>query len=109
MALSLSFWLSSRPGDSLPSPVPDYLAHFIEYALLALVAARAFHGGFRAVPAPPLHRVLGPTAVLCLLWAISDELHQSLVPGRVPSVRDLLADLAGVLAACTVFPWLRGR
>ena len=43
-------------------------------------------------------------AVIAVAYAITDEYHQSFVDGRVGSVRDVLIDTAGVLAA-----WLLSR
>lgn len=41
-------------------------------------------------------RLLVPL-VIVLFYAISDELHQSLVPGRYPTLRDIGYDLLGAL------------
>ncbi len=35
--------------------------------------------------------------LFCLMYAISDELHQALVPGRSPDIFDIMADMAGVV------------
>lgn len=68
-------------------------AHFSIYALLAVFLA-AFFSTF-ALPA--LAR-LGSAAGVSALYAVSDELHQSLIPGRGPSGWDVLLDTAGALA-----------
>jgi VanZ family protein len=41
--------------------------------------------------------------VFCLLYAISDELHQSFSPNRHPSLRDVGFDMIG---ASSVFLWM---
>lgn len=38
------------------------------------------------------------TFVICALYAVTDELHQVLVPGRSPTVYDILIDVAGASA-----------
>lgn len=43
---------------------------------------------------------------ICLLFALSDELHQMFVPGRFASVTDVLLDVVGILA---VVWWARRR
>jgi len=44
------------------------------------------------------------------LYAVADELHQGAVPGRTSSLRDWLADMAGVaLAMAAVWAWERWR
>jgi VanZ family protein len=42
------------------------------------------------------------TVVLAVLYGISDEFHQSLVPGREPSAMDVLIDGAGALIGIIV-------
>ena len=45
----------------------------------------------------------GPVAfVVGVLYAVTDELHQMLVPGRQGSLRDVLIDAAGVLAGVAI-------
>lgn len=101
------FFLSHQPAEQLPLPqLPgiDKLAHFVAYAVLA--AAVLFGWG-------PEHRRRRPalTVVLTALWSIlygiSDELHQSLVPSRQPDFFDLLADAAGVVFTCALWLWWR--
>jgi len=43
------------------------------------------------------------TLLLCVLYAISDEVHQSFVPGRGPMVTDVLIDTIGASAGVAVF------
>jgi VanZ family protein len=33
-----------------------------------------------------------------VLWGLSDEIHQALVPGRSPELNDVVADLFGSVA-----------
>ncbi len=69
------------------------LAHWIEYLVLYLLWVRTL----RLTPA--VSNNAGRLAVLIsCFYAISDELHQSLVPGRVASVFDLLVDWMGIAA-----------
>ncbi len=61
------------------------VGHAAEYAVLGALLARA-------IPS-------APTAVASgVLYAVTDELHQTLVPGRQGSFRDVAIDSAGVLA-----------
>ena len=67
------------------------LLHAVGYAGLGLLALRAFHGGFeRPRPLPTLY-----AGLTVILWGISDEFHQSFVPGRDASGWDVLADAVG--------------
>ena len=93
--MAVIFFLSSQPD--LPGPASHWLnfvlkksAHFFSYALLAILFRRALYGR----PGSDLTAL-----ILTLLYAISDEFHQSFVPGRSPRATDVLIDLAGALTA----------
>ncbi|MCX7707278.1 MAG: VanZ family protein, partial [Anaerolineae bacterium] len=47
--------------------------------------------------------------VLALLYAFSDEFHQSFVPGRHPDPLDILTDAAGAGAALAWVQWRARR
>jgi VanZ family protein len=81
------------------------LAHLSEYALMGILAARAF----RTSPRPVFQRQWFFTS-LCLIvgYALLDEYHQSFVPSRTPSIFDSLIDSTGGLAALLVI-WLRSH
>jgi VanZ family protein len=70
-------------------------AHVTEYAVLAALWWRAFARSGAARP--------GPAAWLTLLIGVTvagvDETHQSMVPSRTASVRDVVIDTAGMLLA----------
>ena len=102
--MGIIFFLSQQPGTTFKLPMPlgaDKLAHAALYAILAATAI------FALLPARPQKKIpAGLLVVLfCLLYGISDEFHQSFVPGREPSGGDILADTAG--AAVAVAVWLR--
>jgi VanZ family protein len=44
------------------------------------------------------------TMILCVLYGMTDEIHQCFVPGRSPEWRDWIADAVGSLAGILV--WL---
>ena len=79
-------------------------AHFLEYALLAALLWHAL----RSSPALA-GRAASLAFVLAVLYAISDEFHQSFVPGRYPDVRDVLVDAAGALMAVLLLRWRARR
>jgi len=70
------------------------LAHVTEYAILALLTLRALQQGR---PTLQWKAVFG-TLAMSIAYAATDELHQSLVPYRTASVRDVLIDSAGAAA-----------
>lgn len=80
----------------LPGGVNDKHAHAATYAGLAALACRAVAGG-------PLAGLSARGALAAWAMAagygVTDELHQSQVPGRTPDLDDWLADAAGAAAA----------
>ena len=83
------------------------LGHFTEYAVLAALLWRGLRGTFPA----------GARGVLALIaffvaagFAASDEFHQSFVPTRTASARDVMIDCVGALVAvslCAILTWRR--
>lgn len=71
-------------------------AHFTEYALLALLAARAFRTSSR--PALVRRWWLASFALVACV-ALADEYHQSFLPSRTGTIYDSLLDMAGGAAA----------
>ncbi|MDY7040126.1 MAG: VanZ family protein [Chloroflexota bacterium] len=105
----LIFVVSAQP--TLPSPPDPWLdlllkkmAHFLEYAILAFLWWRALSGG-------DLHagRPLIVAGMASILYAVSDEYHQTFVPGRHGQVWDVAVDSAGVITALGSIRWLRER
>lgn len=78
------------------------LAHLSEYALLGILAARAFSSS----PGDRLRRhwFLASFALVALN-ALLDEYHQSFVPSRTASIYDSFIDMTGGLIALTVIWW----
>lgn len=87
---ALIFFLSHQPNLDLQHLTPEFgyadlldkplrkLGHVAEYAILFLLARR--------------HWKPGPAWVFCVLFAVSDEWHQTFVPGRMGKVSDILLD-----------------
>lgn len=89
----LIFILSSIPNLSSGLDY-DYplrkAAHMAEYAVLFLLTRRALRGTFA-----PESRWSWAAGLLTVLYAVSDEYHQSLVPGRCGRWPDVGFDAAG--------------
>jgi VanZ family protein len=78
--------------------------HFLEYALLGLLAARAFNSS----PKPSTRaRWFVISASIVVVYALLDEYHQSFVPSRTASIWDSLVDMAGGLTALLYVRWRR--
>jgi len=95
--MGIIFYLSHQPGDRvlLPDfPGIDKLTHAIAYGSLA----GAFLYGLQPFNHESKQTVVAVLAVLfCTVYGVSDEYHQSFVPGRVVSFLDVLADAFGAL------------
>jgi VanZ family protein len=101
---SLIFYLSSleNPLPQLTPHLSDKALHAVEYGGLALlVAAALLASGVRA------RRAVGIAILAASLYAGTDELHQSLVPGRSCELADWIADTLGALAGGLVAFWPR--
>jgi len=73
----------------------DYLIHFFEYGLLTFMAFLHFVSSeFRLN-----YKKIILITVSIILFAVIDELHQKLIPGRSFNVKDIISDIAGILAA----------
>jgi VanZ family protein len=72
--------------------IPDWLSHGTVYLILCLLVCRAVAGGFPE-PLSPSAAVLA--VLLSSAYGVSDEWHQSFVPGRNPSAADVAKDFAG--------------
>jgi VanZ family protein len=76
------------------------LAHVSEYAVLAVLLYRAVvHTTLKGRRALSAALVL----VLCAAYAASDEFHQSFVPSRTASVRDVMIDICGAILALILY------
>lgn len=102
------FLLWLNPHISMARVVSIHFAlrkvgHFTEYAVLAALLWRGLRGTFNAAG----KTILALSAFLmAAAFAASDEYHQSFVPSRTASVRDVMIDCIGALAAvllCFIF------
>ncbi|MCH8820099.1 MAG: VanZ family protein [Acidobacteria bacterium] len=77
----------------------DSVVHFLEYGMFALTLVWGATSGFR------LSLTTKSAVVVCavaLLYALSDEWHQSLIPNRDASLLDVVADAVGSIASVMI-------
>jgi VanZ family protein len=105
VVMGIIFYLSNQPGDSfhLPDlPQFDKFLHAVAYGVLAATV-------LFAVPVRVKTKSLLITAIVavlvCFFYGISDEFHQSFIPGRSVSGGDVAADVCG--ASVVAWFWLR--
>ena len=94
------FYFSAQSSPPTPGGLPDTFAHAIEYFGLWVVVFRALAGGLGAqVTAVRAMATMG----IAVAYAVSDEVHQLFVPGRVFDLGDWRADAGG--AGVVVLAW----
>ena len=77
-------------------------AHATEYAILYWLVWRASSDGGRKTST----RLFVTSFIFTLFYSFSDEWHQTLIPGREGTLRDVGFDSLGMLLSLT---WLKGR
>jgi VanZ family protein len=97
------FLASSRSTVAAPGITHfDKIAHFCVYGLLATLLVRLGRGS----------RAVALALLATSLYGVSDEWHQSFVPGRSSELADWLADTLGGATAIALYagwPWYRTR
>jgi len=91
--MGVIFYFSSLPHLKSPFAwdlVLRKVAHALEYAVLAILCSRALKG---SEVQPPVH--LYSAFAIAVLYAVSDEFHQSFVPGREATPLDIGIDSIG--------------
>jgi VanZ family protein len=100
--MGLIFFLSAQPGLNSGLGVIDTigrkLVHMTEFGLLWFLWHRAL--GYRHLVAP---------IAIALVYAASDEWHQTFVEGRSGTPWDFAIDAAGVGVAGALFVWAARR
>ncbi len=85
------FYISSQKSVELP-PLPwgsDKVLHAVAYAVLGVLSYLSFKkSGLNK-------RVIALSFFLAAIYGITDEFHQSYVPGRNAAVGDVIADAVG--------------
>jgi VanZ family protein len=102
--MAFVFIVSSRASWGQVSRIPDWMTHGAGYAVLAVLACRALAGGLGR---PVTARVAAFAVAIAVLYGVTDELHQSFVPGRVADAWDLLKDAGGAVAGALACRWPR--
>jgi VanZ family protein len=93
------FGASSIPGVDLGAVIPnmDKAVHMVEYGILAVLFSRAIKNTSLSASLPLIFAI---TLYFVVFYGITDEFHQSFVPGRSADLNDLMADtIGGAIAA----------
>jgi len=107
LLMALIFALSATPGDDGDHGLAYFLSrkigHFLEYALLLGLWWRALRTRLTDRTA------IGLAFAISLVYAMSDELHQLTVDGRMGTPVDVVIDTAGAATAAALILRRRGR
>jgi VanZ family protein len=100
--MALLFLLSHQPSLPAPALFPgqDKVFHGVAYAILGSLY-------YWALPERAGNRLLLASG-LAALYGLTDEFHQSFVPGRSAEIWDLAADATGGFLGATAAQWLSG-
>ncbi|HUT43619.1 MAG TPA: VanZ family protein [Desulfobacterales bacterium] len=99
--MGLIFYLSSIPSlgfgfEGIQEQVYRKSAHVIIYGILTLLIWFSL---------PGFDKHLFKKIVLCgflaIIFAVSDEIHQGFVPGRIGNAKGVLADFVGIAVVIT--------
>ena len=71
------------------------VAHFSEYFLLSLLTLLPLRLKLKKTG----RSLYVPPVLFCILYAVTDEIHQLSVPGRAFEIKDLVIDSLGVMGA----------
>lgn len=106
--MGVIFYLSSRTGSDLQSMFPIFdslnFGHVIAYFVLALLFYWALYQPNRNKLTIRLVAIF-----LCFLYGLTDEWHQSFVPGRAPDWRDIVNDVLGASLAMIALRFYRRK
>lgn len=105
----LIFYLSSLEepfGIEFESGNIDKVIHFFEYAIFGFLLIRAIRGSDVTVS---INTALLITFIIGTFYGFTDELHQSVVPGRLATVSDFLFDSLGTFVGAMVFTLRRQK
>jgi VanZ family protein len=107
--MGVIFALSAIPSLASPfEPIYDFVlrkaAHVTVYVVLTLLV----YGALRPHMARSARAWL-LAMLIAVLYACSDEWHQTFVPGREGTVRDMVIDGIGVIGAWTVASLIRAK
>lgn len=98
------FFVSSQPKKDIPPlfPFQDVVYHTLIYSILALCFSRALKNTNPNIPA--LNLIIF-TIIFGVVYGISDEFHQSFIPGRSVSGFDVFIDGIGSTAGGIIYLW----
>ena len=71
----------------------DYMMHFCEYGVLTFIAFLSFAGKEFKISFSKVLLI----AFSLIIFAVLDELHQKLIPGRSYNIKDIMSNVTGIV------------
>jgi VanZ family protein len=106
--MAVIFFLSHQSTIAYPASldarIVSTLGHIGVFAVLAVLIWWAL-----GLCPLSLDRRAVLSVVLAILYGVTDEWHQSFVPGRMPDMMDIVADTFGATVAMILMTWLARR
>jgi len=104
VCMAIIFYASSLTGKSIPGlfKFQDIVFHFAAYFILSFFLSRALKN---AHPGISVFRLVALTTILVIFYGVSDEFHQSFVPGRCVSGLDVFIDSLGGFFGGLLYQW----
>ena len=95
------YFLSSQTGLDVPPLFPgeDKVAHALVFGILGFLVAGALLPVVHQTGKRHIFMAIGLVAA----YGVLDEIHQHSVPGRMPDVLDVLADISGGILGVWLF------
>ncbi|MBL7685629.1 MAG: VanZ family protein [Deltaproteobacteria bacterium] len=94
---SLIFYFSSRPALSVSH---DKMAHIFEYSLFGFIICPVLRYFFKI---QHVGKLILFAVFVVTLYGVTDEFHQSFVPGRESSIYDVIADFVGSFLGALIY------
>ncbi len=69
------------------------IAHFSIYFILGIIA-------YLTIKSYDFKKIIFYTLIICLVYAISDEVHQMFIAERTPHLLDIFIDFSGAFISC---------
>lgn len=84
--------------ENILTPIIRKTAHFSIYTILGILTINLM----LTIKNKKMYEILIFALIFCVFYAITDEFHQSFIPGRSAEIRDVLIDSSGALVGILV-------
>lgn len=79
--------------ENILTPIVRKTAHFSIYTMLGILTTNFMI----TIKNKEMYQIFIYALIFCAFYAVTDEFHQSFIPGRSAEIRDVLIDFSGAL------------